>query len=83
MLDFILFYYWIIRQKIHSNQAENQQLKYNSKPEAADRALRQLQVTTQDNKRMTLDNSNTNIPASMNLSGRALNKKFQQGARFI
>ena len=83
MLDFILFYYWIIRQKFHSNQAKTQQLKYNSKSEAADRALRQLQVTTQDNKRMTLYNSNTNKPASLNLSDRALNKKFQQGVRFM
>ena len=40
-------------------------------------------ITTQDNKRMTLYNSNANITASPNLLDREVNKKFQQGARFM
>ena len=40
-------------------------------------------ITTQANKRMTLYNSNTNTPESLNLLDRALNKKFQQGVRFM
>ena len=36
VLDFILFYFWIIKQKFHWNQAEKQQHKYSSKSEPAE-----------------------------------------------
>ena len=69
------------------NQAEIS-LKPSWKPEAQIEqqvwtSMQGTTLTTQDNKKMTLYNSNTNTPASLNLSDRALDKKFQQGARFM